>query len=205
MPIESIVTLVIAMFVLAVLPGPGTLAVASHSLSFGFRSSAPMIAGIVLGDLLFLLLAISGLSALAIVLGELFTAIRMLGAAYLVWLGINLWRAPAPTDENQWSKKRRAPGQTFLSGLLLTLGNPKVILFYAGILPTLLDLNELTAASAATAAVVVSSVLSLVLAAYSLFAARAGNLWKSSAARRNVNRGAGALMIGTGVTIALKN
>lgn len=204
MTVEAILGFSMAMFVLAVTPGPGIFASVSQALSGGFRSSLAVIAGILLGDLVFLLLAVFGLSAVAYVLGDLFFVIKLVGGAYLIWLGWKMWTAePIAFDANQKTAERSG-WQRFLGGLFITLGNPKVILFYAGFLPTFLDLSSLRPTDIAVVAGLVVAILSAVMGVYSFSAARARRLFTSKKAARNLNRGAGTVMIGAGVIIATR-
>jgi threonine/homoserine/homoserine lactone efflux protein len=204
MTLESILAFSLAMFILAVTPGPGVFASVSQALSSGFRSSLDLIAGIVVGDLVFLLLAVFGLSAMAHILGELFFIIKLLGGAYLIWLGWKMWTMePMVFNSNQKFTKHNG-WQRFLGGLFLTLGNPKVILFYAGFLPTFIDLSRLKTPDIAVVAGLVSIILSGVLGIYSFTASRAIGLFKSNRAACNFNRSAGTVLIGTGVIVVTR-
>jgi threonine/homoserine/homoserine lactone efflux protein len=191
------------MFLLAVTPGPGVFATVARALASGVRHAAVVVVGIVIGDLLFLALAIFGLAVLAEVLGELFAVVKYAGAAYLVWLGIRLWRAPVErmtvrgVRELSW-------GANLLSGLVITLGNPKVIFFYLGFLPTFVDLGRLTAQDALLVVIVVSVVLGGVLLGYAYAADRARRLFSSVRAERALNRSAGSVMIATGAVLATR-
>lgn len=204
MSLLSLVGLAGAMFLLAVTPGPGVFATVARALASGARHAAVVVVGIVIGDLLFLMLAVFGLAVLAEVLGDLFTVVKYLGAAYLIWLGIRLWRMPAVNHairevaELSW-------GANLLSGLVITLGNPKVILFYLGFLPTFVDLTRLTANDVATIAVVVSVVLGGVLLGYAFAADRARRWFRSARAERMLNRSAGSVMIATGAVLAVRS
>ena len=93
MSLETLLAFTLAMFLLAASPGPGFLMVVARALTGGFAAGLAAIAGLVVGDILFLVLAILGLSALAAVMGEFFLAVKVLGAAYLIWLGVKLWRS----------------------------------------------------------------------------------------------------------------
>lgn len=143
MSLMGILGLAAAMFLLAITPGPGVFATVSKALSAGFARAVPVVIGIVAGDLIFLLLAVYGLAVIAETFSSLFTLIKYLGALYLIWLGLKIWRSPpqltqlntAATTANKFS---------FLGGLSITLGNPKVILFYLGFLPTFVDLPSLS-------------------------------------------------------------
>jgi threonine/homoserine/homoserine lactone efflux protein len=204
MTIESSIAFAIAMIILAASPGPGVFATVAQALAGGFRSTLEVIAGIVAGDLVFLLLAVFGLSALARTLGEFFIVIKIAGGGYLIWLGIKMWLAePVPPEESHGIKKQTGT-QRFLGGLLITLGNPKVILFYVGFLPTFMDLGGLTTMDIVIVASLVAVVLVLVLGSYAYSASRARVFFTKPRAIRNLNRGAGAIMVGAGVTIATR-
>lgn len=204
MSLESIIGFAAAMLILAMSPGPGVFATVSQSLSSGFRSSVEVIAGIIVGDILFLLFAAFGLTAMAYVLGDFFYIIKLAGAAYLVFLGVKMWRAkPVPIQLNA-VMAHRGRWRRFLAGLFITLGNPKVILFYAGFLPGFMDLTTLTTTDLLTIAAIVTLVLALVMGIYSYSAAYARRFFRTSAAAKSLNRGAGAIMIGAGVMIAVR-
>ncbi len=139
MTLLSMTLLAGALFVLAATPGPGVLATVARAMASGFLPASQVVLGIVLGDVVFVLLAIFGLGALASLLGDLFIVVKIGGAAYLIWLGVKLWRSPADVDQPQQTVATSGVSN-WLSGLLITLANPKVILFYLGLLPTFIDL-----------------------------------------------------------------
>jgi len=106
---ESLLAFVVAMLLLSLSPGPGFLVVVGRALTGGFAAGLAAVAGLVLGDIVFLLLAILGLSALASVMGEFFLVVKILGAAYLVWLGVRTWRSrPALPRLEQPEAARKA-------------------------------------------------------------------------------------------------
>ena len=132
------------MLVLAASPGPGVFATIARALASGFRPSLAVICGIVLGDIIFLLFAAFGLSMVARALGNLFFIVKLCGGAYLIWLGVKIWlKKPEPVAENH-NLNTHSQWGNFATGLVITLSNPKVILFYCGFLPTFLDLSALT-------------------------------------------------------------
>ena len=194
----------LAMFVLAITPGPGVFAAISEALSGGFRSSLRVIAGIVVGDLAFLMLAILGMAAVANVLGEFFNVVKLIGGAYLVWLGIRMWKSQPKSYETALKAEDQNGWQRFFAGLLITLGNPKVILFYAGFLPAFVDLTQLSPLDVVLVGCIVVSVLTATMATYSFFVARARGLLKSERALRRINRTAGSIMIATGTAILVR-
>jgi threonine/homoserine/homoserine lactone efflux protein len=199
----SVLLLAAAMFVLAVTPGPGVFATVARALASGFVPAAELVIGIVMGDLVYLLLAIFGLGALATLLGDLFVVVKYAGAAYLLWLGWRLWTAP-PVDRDALRQVPNSRTGNLLTGLLITLANPKVILFYLGLLPTFIDLNALTATDIVIVALVVSGVLGLTMLGYALIASRARELVRNTRVARTMNRTAGGAMILAGATLATK-
>lgn len=204
MTLESTLAFGLAMLILAATPGPGVFASVAQALSDGFRSSINVIAGIILGDLLFLILAILGLSAVAKAFGQFFFLVKIIGGAYLVWLGFKMWtKQPVPLNSTVDTGAKNG-WQRFMGGLFITLSNPKVILFYCGFLPTFMDLTGLRAVDIAVAASVVTVVLSGVMMIYAYSAAQARRLFTSPKATRNLNRGAGTVLIGTGALIATR-
>ncbi len=200
MTLASLLLLTGALFLLAATPGPGVLAVVARALASGPRAAALVVVGIVLGDLAFLLLAIYGLGVLALALGELSTVVKYLGAVYLVWLGVRLWLG-SPTTAAAATETRDTSAH-LLSGLAITLSNPKVILFYLGFLPTFVDLRTLSDHEVLLLAALVSGVLGVTLMGYLLAAAKAGSLLRSERARRRINRAAGTALIAVGGTLA---
>lgn len=204
MTLSSTIGLAAAMFVLAATPGPGVFATISRSLASGFWRSLSLIAGIVMGDILFLLLAVFGLAVIARVLGDFFLFVRVGGGLYLIWLGWRMWRADPQLGGINGGRDGRTGWQNFMGGLLLTLGNPKVILFYIGFLPTFMDLTQLAPADVALAALVVATVLATVLSIYSYLADRTRRLFSGPVAGRRLNRVAGTVMMGTGGLLAFR-
>ena len=203
MTMISIAGLVAAMLVLAITPGPGVFATISKSLATGFRQTLPLVAGIVVGDLIFLLFAVLGLAAIAEMFSSLFLLVKYLGATYLIWLGVRLWRS-SPESHAKSKLTDSSHKSSFFAGLSITLGNPKVVLFYLGFLPTFVDLARLSPADVLLVALVVSSVLGAVMLAYAWSASRARHWLATPIARKRLNRSAGTIMAGTGVALLAK-
>lgn len=183
-------------------PGPGVAAVVARTLARGPGGSAGFIAGFVLGDLIWFAVAASGLALLAEAFAALFTAMRYAGAAYLLFLAWKLWTAPAVVPAVVGAPPPEKGVKLFLAGLTITLGNPKVIVFFLALLPTVVDLPSLTPGGFAAIALLSAAILSSVMAAYTLAAARARRLLTSPGAVRAVNRGSGAAMAGAAVAVA---
>ena len=195
----------VAMLVLAASPGPGVFATIARALASGFRPSLVVICGIVLGDVIFLLFAAFGLAMVARSLGNLFFIVKICGGVYLIWLGVRIWfEKPRPVTPNQNVNTHSRWGN-FATGLVITLSNPKVILFYCGFLPTFLDLSALTPIDLLIVVTIITIVLGCVLGTYAFLASRARRMFTNQQALRRLNRAAGGVMVATGVAIAVRS
>ena len=199
---ESALALVFATAVFAAIPGPGVTAIVTQAVGRGLRPALTWTAGIVLGDVAYLALVLLGLAWVARELGWAFVALKWAGAAYLVWLGLRLlFSRPSAAGEAQASKP--ASGRrSFLAGLCVSLGNPKVMAFYCGFLPGFVDLPALTPGGVALVLALVPGTVLAVLGAYAWLAARGRNALRSGRAATLLRRGAGAVMVGAGAVIA---
>lgn len=201
-----LLTFTIALAIAVALPGPGIFSIVSCAIGHGFRHALAMTAGIVLGDVIFFWLAVLGMAALARSLGELFFFVKLAGAIYLIWLGVKLWRArpAAPADVAVEAGAARGYSRSFVAGFLVTIGNPKTIGFYAGLLPTFVDLERLTAVDAAAMGAIVVLVVGLIPAAYAFAAAKSRRFFQSTSSLKLMNRTAGTMMIGSGIAVATR-
>ena len=205
MTISSILALAFAMLLLAVIPGPGVIATIARALTGGFRPAAFVVGGIVLGDLVFLLAAIYGLSFIAEILGTFFIAVKFIGGAYLIWIGIRMILSKKKDILISGDADDRASHSDFMGGLAITLGNPKVIVFYLSFLPAFMDLTALSTIDVAIAASVVSIVLGGVMLAYAIAAARTRSALQRSRTTRRLNQAGGIMLIGSGALLIGKS
>ena len=195
----------LAMLILAASPGPGVFATTARAMASGFKPALGVIWGIVLGDIIFLLFAVFGLSMVARVLGNLFIIVKICGGIYLIWLGIKIWIQKPETGRDPHQSVNRSKWGNFAGGLVITLSNPKVILFYCGFLPTFLDLSALNIVDLVLVVVIIAAVLSGVLVTYAYLASRARTIFTSERATKRLNRAAGGVMIAAGVAIATRS
>lgn len=182
-------------------PGPSTTALVARVLGQGSGDAQRLGAGLLLGDLFWLLCALLGAGALALQFAGLFTLIRYLGVAYLLYLAWVFWHA-APGAVAATPDDR--PSRPLLSGLLLALGNPKTMLFYLALLPGIVSLDSLALADALLLTVVAALVVGGVLAAHVLLAERLRRHFQSPAALRRIHRGSALLMAGAAGGIVLR-
>ncbi len=190
-------------FVAVATPGPGIAAVLARALARGLKGMPAFIAGFVLGDLTLYAAAAAGFAALAGAYAPLFLAIKWGGAAYLVWLSYRLWTAPIePSMETSSAQGSDAPLSLFLTTYSLTLGNPKPILFFVALLPSIIDLENLTVLDFLTVALLIAMIISATLTGYAFAAAKARRLFVSVTARRRINRITGTILGLAAVLIA---
>ena len=185
-------------------PGPGVAAVVARALGRGMSGAPAFIAGFVVGDLLWFALAAAGLAVLAHSAYTVFLAIRYLGAAYLLYLAWRLWTAPAQALDAAQTPRRERPLQLFVGSLALTLGNPKTMVFFLAVLPTVVELNRLSAVGFLAMALVIAVLLPAVLGVYTVFAARARSRLSRPGTVRWVQRGTGAVMAGAAIAVATR-
>lgn len=202
MNFNNIAALFCAMAVLAAIPSISVLAVSTRSAAFGFIHGVFTALGIVVGDIIFILIAILGLSLLAEKMGSLFLIIKYLGGAYLIWLGIGLCRSKLQDMETAEVVKSSLIS-SFLTGLFITLGDQKATLFYLGFLPAFLDLSQISYFD--TAIVIATAIVSVggVKLGYALAADRA-RLLISSKIRKGINIAAGCVTIAVGIFLIAK-
>ncbi|MBN9020172.1 MAG: LysE family translocator [Rhizobiales bacterium] len=193
-----------ALAVAAFAPGPGIAAIVARVLGRGRSGAVAFTTGLAMGDIVWLSATVLGLAVLAQAFQGVFTVIKYAGAAYLLYLAVKMWTAPAAAIEARQAVKKEKTSTLFLAGLAVTLGNPKVMVFYLALLPNLVDLGRVDALAFAELALVTLSVLALVFGFYIALALRARRLISSPKAIRIVNRSSGAIMASAAVAIATR-
>jgi threonine/homoserine/homoserine lactone efflux protein len=184
-------------------PGPGVAAVIARGLTHGMKGAPAFILGFMVGDLVWFALAATGLAALARTAATLFIAIKWVGVAYLLYLAYKLWSAPAERVEVK-SDERAHGWRAFVASFTLTLGNPKAILFFLALLPTVIDLTSMNLVRFLEISAAMCVVLPTVLFVYALLATKARQLFTTPSAVRKLNRSSGAAMAGAAVVVATR-
>lgn len=192
-----------ALFVAAAIPGPGMTAIVARALGSGFRPTFFMGLGLILGDLCYLTAVILGLALVAQTFTTPFLIIKYLGALYLVYIAWKLWTTGLIAQDIQ-AKRSNSVGLSFLSGLLVTLGNPKTMLFYVALVPTLIPLEAIGPSDYAALVGVTFVVLIAVLIPYILLASQARTLLKKPNSLKALNRSAASILAGTAAYIAAR-
>jgi threonine/homoserine/homoserine lactone efflux protein len=204
MTLAGFITYSAALALAAAIPGPGVAALVARALGSGFRSSLFMALGLVVGDLTYLTAAVLGLAFIAQTFGAVFLVIKWLGVAYLVYLAWNFWTSGITVEKVKARKGRGGAVSSFVAGLMVTLGNPKTMIFYLALTPTLVDLRTITAVDFGILVLCTIAVLLIVLVPYLALAAKARWFLATPRALKALNRTAAAFMVGAAAAIAAR-
>lgn len=203
MSLATVVALFGSLVVLASIPSVSVLAVTARAAAFGFSHGLFTALGIVAGDIIFILIAVYGLVFVSSLMGDQFFIIQLIGGVYLIWLGASLWRQGGkPRDSESLDESSR--GSSFLTGLLITLGDQKAILFYLGFFPAFIDLGSMTA---------LDTLIIILLATFGVGGPKLVYAWLADRARVSLNGNAtrwlnglaAGVMILVGVVLLLKS
>ena len=201
MELHVYLAFVVATAIMIALPGPSVLLTVAHSISFGWKHALSTVGGATMGIAVQLIVAAIGLTSLLNVVAEAFEWLRWAGAAYLVYLGIKQWRSasePLEVDTSSVSKTN-----LFVHGLVITIPNPKSLIFIAAFLPQFIDAARPLGLQFS---LIVPTVLVITFSVTSVWALIAGNVREFLQRRRafqSVIRTAGGMMVIAGVGLAL--
>ncbi len=198
MTIEHWLAFTAASAILVLIPGPTVLLVVSYALGQGWRTAFPMAVGVALGDFTAMTLSMLGLGALLAASATVFTVLKWIGAAYLIWLGVKLWRAGGSLDAPPRTDKVAA-AKMLGHAWIVTALNPKSITFFVAFLPQFLDPK---ADFWTQMLIFEATFLTLAFAnafGYALVASRARAVVRNARAITIFNRVGGSLLIGAGV------
>lgn len=188
----------LALGIAAAIPGPGVIALVARASASGFGAGMAFAIGLILGDLTYLAAAVFGLTRVATALGDVFVVVRIGAGLYLGTLAVQLWRTAA-REQHVAGRGGDRPFAGFLAGLTVTLANPKTIVFYLAVLPTLLDLRAVTRGDFAVLVAVTGLVLVAVMTPYAALASRARHALQTAAFHRRLNRSPAAITAGAAV------
>ncbi|WP_109316425.1 LysE family translocator [Pseudovibrio ascidiaceicola] len=198
------------LFVVAITPGPAITALVSRTLGFGLQGTLTFVSGMLIGSMCLFILAILGLAKLASTYVLAFTIVKYAGAAYLLFLAWKLWRASgiqaaqANEDTVHVQQNRKGSAKTLVSGMLITLSNPKGLLFYAALMPSVVPMETITTIGLVELMFVTLAVLSLVFAIYIGVTVRARSLLTSEKAVKRLNKSASVAMFGAAAAIVAR-
>jgi homoserine/homoserine lactone efflux protein len=195
-----------ACWVIAVSPGSGAVLSMSHGLSYGLRKASTTILGLQTGLVIILLVAGGGLGALLLASEQAFAVVKTVGAMYLIWLGIQQWRARVDTTAEAGTPSAArvtlmSPRRRFATGLLTNVTNPKGIIFMVAVLPQFIDPAHDLAPQLAILAVTMCGVDLIVMHGYALLASRMQGLFRNARAVRWQNRFFGSVLMAVGTAL----
>lgn len=202
MTTSALLIFAIALLINSGSPGPSIAALVARVINAGPASVLPFVMAMWLGEVGWLLAAILGLGLIAQKLIVALTLIKFCGAAYLIYLAWKMWHAPA--DPHGQLPTAKSPFSLFATGMALTLGNPKIALFYLALLPSLIHLQDISALDTAKLAVTCLTVMAFTDLAWVAAASTARHFLKSPRANKIANRTGACAMGGAALAIATR-
>lgn len=202
MNIESYIPFVLATTLILIIPGPTIILVISQAVAHGRKSVVPLVAGVLAGDFAAMTLSLLGLGAVLSTSATLFEIFKWIGALYLFYLGIKLWRSKPKKLSAQGSAKKTSARSLFQSSFIVTALNPKSIAFFVAFLPQFINstkpaLSQLTLLGGTFLFLAV-----LNAALYAIFAGQLSEHIKKERVRKWFNRCGGGALIGAGIITA---
>lgn len=204
MELSSLLIFAGALLVAAGSPGPSIAALVARVITKGFRDVFPFLLAMWIGEAIWLSLAVFGLAYIAQTFHMVFVAVKWAGIGYLVYLAWKMWTAPVAVGEGVLPREDSAI-KLFLTGMAVTLGNPKIMMFYLALLPTIIDLSAITVVGWAELTVTMALVLILIDLTWGLAASQARKLIRSPRAMRIANRTSAGTMAGAAAAIAARS
>ena len=195
-------TYLVTTIVLSLTPGPGVFSCLSSGIRHGLRLGVWNGIGMQAANAILVGGVSLGLGAILLASEALFTAVKWLGVAYLLYLGVATWRARPKGFEEDRDDDARTAREVFLRGFLVNLTNPKGIIFFAAILPQFIDVARPQALQYAILAATTFAVDAVVMTGYTAVAAKVLRVMKDPARLGWVNRGLGGAFIAAGLALA---
>jgi len=203
--LSQVIAYALALAVAAAIPGPGITALVARSVANGSVAAFAMLAGLILGDLIYLSFAVFGLALLAASFSTVFFIIRWFSIFYLLWLAWQFWHTQHQKLATN-SPTRKDLVSAFVSGLTVTLSNPKTIAFYLALLPLVIDLNTIGTTTWATVLVPVTvAVLSVVGGVFIVMAMGIRRVLSSPKAQKSLHQIAAIFMAMAALTMVVRN
>ncbi|MGZ5064068.1 MAG: LysE family transporter [Usitatibacter sp.] len=202
MLLSAWITYFVATVILSLSPGPGVFSSISSGLHHGFRLGLWNGVGMQVANMLMVVVVALGLGTILLASETLFTAVKWLGVAYLLYLGIVTWRAAPKTFEEDKDDDARTPREVFMRGFWVNATNPKGIIFFAAILPQFIDVARPQLTQYAILAATTFAVDLVIMMGYTALAAKVLRVMREPRHLRWVNRGIGGAFVAAGVALA---
>ena len=201
MSLQEILALLLIILVFVVSPGPGTLAVFGKSMQQGFIAAFFLSFGLILGDITYLVAVILSLDFFSNTIASFMDQVKIVGGMYLIYLGIQSWRSGSFKIKKDFSKKGNFA--EFVTGYLISMANPKVMVFYIAILPNFINLKNLSLLIASEIIIITFLGLMAGISVINLGASKIKNKLESSDSNAYINRIVGSIMMVAGIWLAL--
>lgn len=186
--------------IMIALPGPSVLLTVAHSISFGWKRGIITVSGATMGIAIQLIIAAIGLTSLLNTVAHAFEWLRWAGALYLIYLGIKQWRSA--NDPLELETSSRSKKNLFFQGLIVTIFNPKSLIFIAAFLPQFINTANPIGVQFVIIVPIFLIITFVVTSGWALAAGKASKLFRSQRALRLVSRTSGGLMVAAGVGLA---
>jgi threonine/homoserine/homoserine lactone efflux protein len=200
---HDLVGFILILAAAAAIPGPDIAAIIGSGLSGGLPSAFRLIFGLILGHAVWMTAAVTGLAALAQALGAAFIIIKLGAVAYLLYLAWKLWTAPAAGLQPDAAASGPS-GAGILTGFLVSLSNPKALVFFSAVVPSILPLEHLSLGDFALLILASSLTFVMVFGTWAVLAAKARAVLGKAANRLVINRGSAVLIAGSAVAVATR-
>ena len=201
MSLQEILALLLIILVFVVSPGPGTLAVFGKSMQQGFIAAFFLSFGLILGDITYLVAVILSLDFFSNTIASFMDQVKIVGGMYLIYLGIQSWRSGSFKIKKDISKKGNFA--EFVTGYLISMANPKVMVFYIAILPNFINLKNLSLLIASEIIIITFLGLMAGISVINLGASKIKNKLEDSDSNAYINRIVGSIMMVAGIWLAL--
>lgn len=201
MSLELWIAFVIAASIILVVPGPTVILVISRAIAHGRRAVIPLVIGVTLGDFTAMTLSLLGLGAILASSAALFSVLKWIGAVYLIYLGIKLWRSNSGKHEISFAAANQN-SSLFKSAFIVTALNPKSIAFFVAFLPQFINPQGKTVPQLLLLGATFLLLATINATLYAVFAGRLRDTMQNSRARRWFNRCGGTALIGAGILTA---
>lgn len=199
---DTYLAFVLASFIILVVPGPTIILVVTQAVSHGRQSVVPLVAGVLLGDFCAMSLSLLGLGAVLSTSAALFSLFKWIGAFYLLYLGIKMWRVPSARRQEGKSPQTASPVALFKSSFIVTALNPKSIAFFVAFLPQFIHAESPSLPQLFTLGSTFLILATINAALYAFFAGQLSTFMKKSTVQRWFNRSGGTALIGAGLLTA---
>jgi threonine/homoserine/homoserine lactone efflux protein len=195
---------IVILGVAAAIPGPDVAAIVANGLSGGLARALTVVAGLILGHMVWLTAAFTGIAALAAALGTAFLIIKIGAIAYLLYLAWRLWTAPVAPIESGTAPSAGAAHTGIMTGIAVSLSNPKALVFFSAVVPSVLPIDRLTLSDDALVLAASTLVFAAVFGAWAVLAAKAREFLGNAARRRGFNRISALLIAGSAAAVAAR-